>query len=224
MAFQLKRRIIAVDPSMHTPEFDCFNGIARQSSLPIELHMPALFNRELPQLDSKNHDQTAAIIVMGSAASVYDSMPWQHRLETFVANAADLKIPILGICYGHQLLAKVFGGQVGFLFPDKTKLRGVYEIEFANSRLWPHGKHKLVRSHCEHVTKVPGQFNVIATSREVSVDAMEHNQLPIWGIQTHPEADAEFLSEAGITLDPQCCWPYGHGTQIVQRFLDFAAS
>lgn len=54
------------------------------------------------------------IVVTGSPAMVSDREPWSENAATWLAQAVHLAIPVLGVCYGHQLLAHALGGEVGY--------------------------------------------------------------------------------------------------------------
>ena len=62
--------------------------------------------------DSINEDDCDGIVITGSAESVYDELPWMLYLESKIVDANRKEIPILGICFGHQVIVKAFGGKV----------------------------------------------------------------------------------------------------------------
>ena len=53
-----------------------------------------------------------AIVITGSAAGVYDRLPWLDPLRAFIRTAYEQRTPMLGICFGHQIMADALGGDV----------------------------------------------------------------------------------------------------------------
>lgn len=58
----------------------------------------------------------AGVIVTGSHSMVTDDLPWSVELEEWIPSVVEAGVPFLGICYGHQLLARAGGGEVGGRF------------------------------------------------------------------------------------------------------------
>lgn len=109
---------MVIDPSMANPEIQAINNIALRSELPISIHFPALFGCDSI---TNNNRHIAGIIIMGSLASVHNEYEWQKVLLSFILQTSDDLTPVLGICYGHQFLAHIFGGKVGPLWNGKKK-------------------------------------------------------------------------------------------------------
>ena len=225
------REVIVVDPAAHTPETDCFNHISRLSLVRTSYHLPGICG--LATLDLANrraaagHMKIAGIIVLGSASSVHDQLPWQLELVSWLRPHIERGVPFFGICFGHQLLAHMHGAAVGFVRQDQEKLKGFYPVELKPSRLASAGSRSLLRSHREAVLAAPEGFNVMATSTEVTVDGLEHNSLPVWSLQTHPEATSAFLVNQGIDLPsmnasvtPESELRTRDGWLLVKAFLD----
>ena len=57
--------------------------------------------------------ECAGVIVTGSHSMVTDNLPWSKKIEAWIPSLLESQIPFFGICYGHQLLARSLGGEVG---------------------------------------------------------------------------------------------------------------
>lgn len=166
----------------------------------------------------------AGIIVLGSASSVNDAEPWQLAMNAWLKPRLDAGIPTIGICYGHQLLAHLFGGKVDFVYPDRRKHSGFRKIQLQGNRLWNNQplEGALAVSHNEAVLECPPDFEVIGTSPEIAIEAIAHRKLPIWGFQPHPESTEAFLLSRQIPTE-QAREKLAFGHSLLKFFLSFAA-
>lgn len=213
----LAPHIAVVDPAVRIPELDSYNNIARRSALKTTYHLPAMFGLE----SLVDAGTPTAIIIMGSGASVYDGQPWQQPFNDWLKPLMDQGIPTLGLCYGHQLIAHLYGGKVGYVFPDQTKLKGFRAVTLHSNRFWSTSETApLVVSHRETVTTIPPQFQVAASSPLIPSDGLVHETLPIWTFQTHPEATAAFLRHGDIPWSGNPA-DFAFGHRIVQAFLEY---
>lgn len=122
------------------------------------------------------------LILSGGPASVYADDAYRVGPEVL-----DLKIPILGICYGHQLMADLAGGEVS----------NTGNAEYGNTSMKVTGDSILLSdlpsdqsvwmSHNDQVTEVPEGFTSVATTAGASVAAMENRERALYGVQFHPE-------------------------------------
>lgn len=210
--------IIVIDPGVKQPELASFNRLALSSKLPMTYHLPAMFGLET--LNSEDLASVRGVVIMGSASSVNDQLPWQIQLAAFLKPLLAGGLPALGLCFGHQFLAHIFGGKVGYAWADQHKAVGQRTVHLAASRLWPKSQGSLVVSHCEAVIEVPECFAVVGHSPDIQVEALEHRSFPLWSFQSHPEATSTFLLGQGVVL-PDESLTFGH--HLVQKFLDFAS-
>ncbi|OFW81403.1 MAG: glutamine-hydrolyzing GMP synthase [Alphaproteobacteria bacterium RIFCSPLOWO2_01_FULL_40_26] len=121
-----------------------------------------------------------AIIFSGGPASVYEK-----NAPTIDKKIFDLSLPILGICYGQQLICHLLGGHVG-----KTGNRefGYAILNISSSKFFAGVKNKQVwMSHGDKVEKIPAGFKVIAKTSSAPFAAIADEQNKIYGVQFHPE-------------------------------------
>ena len=125
------------------------------------------------------------IILSGGPLSVH-----QNNKVIFNKKIIELDIPILGICFGHQIISKVMGGKV-----KKSLFRefGLAKIKKINNSLLVKnffGKDNINNvwmSHSDQVHKLPKGFKTIASSKNSKLTIIENNKKKLYGVQFHPE-------------------------------------
>ncbi len=134
----------------------------------------------------KNIDETIkGIILSGGPLNVY-----QINKYSFDKKILNLKIPVLGICFGHQILSKLNGGKVK---QSKHREFGLASIYKKNDSLliknfFNHKKIKKVwMSHADQVSKLPKNFKVVASSINSKFAIVENKKNNFYGVQFHPE-------------------------------------
>jgi GMP synthase (glutamine-hydrolysing) len=131
------------------------------------------------------------IIISGGPASVTE--PTSPQVDRGIY---DLGLPILGICYGHQLLARDLAGRVS---PGVTKEYGHSSLTKQKSLLFkglPDRDITVWMSHGDTVTETPPEFTVIGRTDDCHVAAMQHVERRFFGLQFHPEVvHTEFGTE-----------------------------
>ena len=146
----------------------------------------------LPPIDSLDH--APAVLVTGSPAMVSDRLDWSEKTARWLAGAHEAGLPILGVCYGHQLLAHALGGRVG---PNPEGRRmGQTTVEFSDDSDPLTGDFAPVAafnvSHLEVVLAPPEGARVIGTAAHDSYHAMYFGNQS-WGVQFHPEFDGPIM-------------------------------
>ena len=132
-----------------------------------------------------NKTHISGIILSGGPLNVYQSKKVKFRKEIFKWN-----VPILGICFGHQVISKELGGRV-----KKAKQRefGFAKlISLSKSRLTKNffnkkGSNSVWMSHADEVTKLAKGFKVIAKTETSKFSIVENSSKKFYGIQFHPE-------------------------------------
>jgi GMP synthase (glutamine-hydrolysing) len=133
-----------------------------------------------------------AIILSGGPNSVHAESALDYDAALFELLAVDLGKPILGICYGMQLIAHAMGGRVEAASHQEY---GETEVDVDVSYALFKGlapKQLVLMSHGDHVSVLPPEFVQIATSEEshsTIVAAIAHRTRPIVGVQFHPEVE-----------------------------------
>ncbi len=196
------RRLLVVDPSAAHPETQGVEQVLQGWCGQSRVLWPALRPGDGPQPGS-GYDADG-IVVLGSRASVHDDLPWLAGLAGWLRPvvAGEVERPLLGICFGHQLIGHLAGAEVRDARADASKLVGIGESEVVGGRLLPGGTRlRVVYSHREVVEAVPRGYALTARRDLAAVDGFEHARLPVFGFQFHPEARGDFLRNAG--LDPR---------------------
>jgi len=141
----------------------------------------------LPPLDSFTH-----LILTGSEASIVDHDDWILRQMDFVRAAVDAGKPVLGICFGHQLLARALFGDNCVRHAAAPEF-GWHPVRLTTTDPLFAGLPPTIDAYCSHfdeVCRLPPQAEVLATGDICAVQAMRLRDKPVWGLQFHPEIGA----------------------------------
>lgn len=213
-----KNHLVVIDPGTTSAETICFNGVAaRWTEGRVSYHLPVFAG--LDSLFRLPQETVAGIVLFGSCASVHDALPWQKPLFNWIWDrVSNDKIPLLAICYGHQLMAQSLGGEVGF-WKGGEQFIGLRKVTVTRPflGLLPGTEGMISQAHGEYVVKVPEEMEVVLRSEDGGVEGMRHKSLPIYTVQGHPEADEHFLVSQGAAA-PKDFPPFG--ARVVEQFLD----
>lgn len=213
--------IQVIDPGSRVAEIDAFNRLGESPYCRFSYHLPCMYGME-----SLNDLQSSpdAIIVFGSGASVYDDLPWIKELSTYLARQVDNRVPLLGLCFGHQLIAAMYGGKVDFISEDRHKLKGLRQISLdQNNDFWEgQTRGQFIVSHREEVTELGDELEVFARSNECRYDGIRHKDKPVWGMQSHPEAGPGFARNQDIEVDKEKA-PFESGALFMASFCKMIA-
>lgn len=134
-----------------------------------------------------------AWVITGSVASVNDDEPWMQALAQRVHMRHAQRQATVGLCFGHQLIAKALGGQVG---PSPGGWRiGTAPTRYAAPQPWmqpPQAQIQLFAAHAEQVLQPPPQATVIGGDAFAPAGALQVGQ-HIMSTQYHPELTRDFM-------------------------------
>ena len=175
-------------------------------------------------------DEVDGLVLAGSYNSVHDNTQWQQTVRQWIPVMREHRIPILGICGSHQLMAHQQGADVvrysdgpfAGTFPAKITAAGMASpimqsiqnndcFHYANS---------------EHVTEIPRGSTLLATSSKVPVAALDFGD-HCYSTQFHPEATVKTLGTIWRKTSPALCDNYHSGEVgdvLVTNFLNLVVS
>jgi GMP synthase (glutamine-hydrolysing) len=140
----------------------------------------------------------SGIVITGSAAMVSDREDWSERTAGWLKGAVGSGLPILGVCYGHQLLAHALGGRVG-VNPNGRQIGTVAAKKLTSSvgdsllGFLP-DDFTVQTSHSESVLELPPNAVRLASSPLDENFSIRFDE-QVWGVQFHPEFSATVMQE-----------------------------
>lgn len=172
---------LSVDPEMYRP-----TAHWRALLGPTPSHSVALLRGEtIPPLDGFTH-----LIVTGSEASILEEAPWFEPAEATIRAAVERAMPVLGSCFGHQLMVRAVHGpahvrrcarpELGWFPVEVSGLDPAGPVQSA-SPVW------MFCCHFDEVCDLDSQYQVLAHTDDCAVHAYRLGDAPFWGVQGHPE-------------------------------------
>lgn len=144
-----------------------------------------------------NQRSLSGLVITGSHEMITDHPPWSERIAGWLPEIVARGIPVLGICYGHQLLAHALGGEVANN-PNGLEF-GTVEIRTtaaaAGDRLFSGcpDRFKAHVTHTQSVIKLPPEAALLAASSRDPHQAFSVGTCA-WGLQFHPEFDVDITT------------------------------
>ncbi|HEY0939390.1 MAG TPA: hypothetical protein VGE08_04765 [Steroidobacter sp.] len=162
---------------------------------------------------ASSHD---AYLISGSASGVHDGDPWIEALKTFIRELSG-GTPLVGICFGHQIMAEAYGGRV--IKSPKGWGVGLHSYEIKRRAAWMSSDGvptlKIPVSHQDQVTELPQGATVLAASEFTPYAVIEYSERRAISFQGHPEFSPEY---AAALIDLR------RGTLYRQDFADAAVA
>jgi GMP synthase (glutamine-hydrolysing) len=196
-SFSMKNLVIIKTGTTHSSILESFGdfedwiaaGLAHPA-ISLEV-VDAVYERSFPL-----PAECLGVIVTGSHAMVTENLPWSLRIERWLPSLVEAGTPLLGICYGHQLLGRAMGGEVGYN-PLGREL-GTVEIGLlpaaAGDPLFSGipRRFSVHAAHAQSLLRLPPDAELLASG-----DHDPHHAFRIgnaaWGVQFHPEYSEEIM-------------------------------
>ena len=140
--------------------------------------------------------EVAGALITGSAAMVTERAPWSERTAGWIRNAMDVDLPLLGVCYGHQLMSHALGGRVDYL-PGGREI-GTMPIELLPEAQRDSLTAQLTapfRAHTTHeqsVMDIPKDTKILARSERDPHHLLRYGRNAV-SMQFHPEFNADVM-------------------------------
>lgn len=232
--------IALIDASLGTPH--AHRNFTREIDAPLTVYNanegempPPIGDPASAQTEEGSLQSFDGAIISGSQSSVYDDhRPWIQTLSRWTKGAIADGLPLLGVCWGHQLLAQILGG---------TVRGGSYELGYvevnqeADDPIWDglSDPFTVFATHSDHVVEMPPDARLLA-SNKTGVQAFRYEQ--VYAVQFHPEYDRQTakamihskdLSDQALQRALDTCTEANveaarPATQIFDNFLDHVAA
>ena len=176
----------SIDPSVYNPidHWRAFLGVPWEAFRAVETCFPDL---------DKGYTH---IILTGSEASIAERENWVYEETEVVQEAVERGIPILGSCYGHQLLVLALRGPAHLRRCPQAEVGWIpIQIRKKNSLLGDEGEVYAFSIHFDEVIGLNDDFLILASTSGCRIHAFELRSKPVWGIQSHPEINISAARE-----------------------------
>jgi GMP synthase (glutamine-hydrolysing) len=191
-----------------------------------DLEVNVVKGYKMEHLDPNDDD---AWIITGSAHSVYDDFPWMNYIKEKLKEAEEVRIPVLGICFGHQLIADTFGGKV--VLNEKGWEVGSCTVNLLDSgekcSLFSSFKDSIdvYQSHQDIVVEIPEKAILLAEN-SMGIQSFVYDDI-FYGVQFHPEFTKDVMEkyltiryEKGILKEIPKVNECKQSSKILNNFID----
>jgi GMP synthase (glutamine-hydrolysing) len=155
-------------------------------------------------LQSKVVESAPDLVILTGSSALLSKPRTRELFQPEMDLVRKAKFPILGICYGHQIIGSAFGAPMRDL---GQMLRGYEKVTVVRKHPLFDGLPSdlvVAESHRQELTKVPDEFQHLAQSTTSKVEAIAHRSKPIYSVQFHPERSND---------------DHPHGRMIIQNLL-----
>jgi GMP synthase (glutamine-hydrolysing) len=177
--------ILIIDPYVVSPENNCFNHLVNVLKSPCYLWNPTLVNSHTLESCEYSH-----VIILGSSSHVYQKLSWHLDLAHFADSQLKKNTPVLGICFGHQLMCAYYGATLEYIHKSAAVEKGLRSFKHEKKE-WVCGV-----THRQIITKISKDLMTHEEKNHVfQYDCVSHKTLPFLGVQGHVDAAKSFLQK-----------------------------
>ena len=157
-----------------------------------------------PDLQDRVAEKDPDLVILTGSSALLSKPETRKLFQPEMTLVRESSFPILGICYGHQIIGSAFGspmrdlGQMLRRYDHVTVVKKHPLFEGLPANLM------VAESHRQELTSVPDEFDHVAKSTATKIEAMVHRTRPIYGVQFHPERSSA---------------EHPHGKTILQNLL-----
>lgn len=163
-------------------------------------YVEPLFPEAISRIDEFTH-----LIISGSEASAMDESQWTAELTRLIRLFVEKGKKILGICYGHQFLARALCGK-NCLYKLPVPEYGYSGISIKENKLFKNIHNPVVlQLHYDAVRNLPEDFEIIAENK-TAIQGFQYKGMDVFGVQFHPEFDqtaARYFLDEAKKSDPE---------------------
>jgi GMP synthase (glutamine-hydrolysing) len=157
-----------------------------------------------PDLHTRVVESSPDLVILTGSSALLSKQRTRELFQPEMDLVRSAKFPVLGICYGHQIIGTAFGASMRDL---GQMLSGYEKVSIVQKHPLFDGLPSdlvVAESHRQELTKVPDEFQHLAQSTTSKVEAIAHRTKPIYGVQFHPERSND---------------DHPHGRMILQNVL-----
>lgn len=139
-------------------------------------------------------DNPEIVVITGSTTGVYEDEEWIDALVEKTREYIESGVPVLGVCFGHQIIAEAMGADVVQM--DDYEI-GYREVSFQETEIFEglEQREYPFSTHQDRIEKVPENMKNIAKT-DVCVQGIKHEDKPVFGVQFHPELTPDVARKA----------------------------
>ncbi len=143
------------------------------------------------EISDSKFSRFSHLLITGSELFASQENKDDGKIFRVIRHFLDNNKSILGICYGHQMLAKTILGNTGCRKAAKPEF-GWKKVQLASNSLFEGIKNPVFyESHYEEVCSLTDDFRIIAYNNDCPIQAFQYKDHPVWGVQFHPEVNYE---------------------------------